>query len=561
MNPRAVVARATQRRTLAVGGVAAAVALMTLPVAAGPGASGGQDRMVNAVVVVRPGVHLPFSVAGGHVRNVFSRIGSELVRAPLSSLERLAGDARVAGVTPDRSGTVSGFTGKDDAKDKTKSVFASEHLGGGAGGDKTGAGVNVAMLDTGLSDTEALNRASGRVTDGVDVSQLDADGTYRISGGPFDDGYGHGTFLASLIAGGKVKGSGGHALGVAPAARIVVVKVANAKGETSLSEVLAGMDWVASHAQAPNGTQMIQVLNVALAVDRPTTPAYGADPLTVAVEHVRDAGVLVVAAAGNVANEVGDPGMDPEATTIGAADLTSGAPSVAPFSGSGVVSGVQKPDVVASGVHVLGLLSPDSQIAQDNPAGWQSNGLFRGSGTSEATAVASGVAAAYFSDHPGATPLQAKAALRDAATGEVRTAAAGAGLLGMAKNGNDPKSKTSTNTGESTFDANSWQANEWTAPDGSDWVSLLAGSWSAGSWSAGSWSAGSWSAGSWSAATWSAGSWSTRAGSWSAGSWSSRAGSWSAGSWSAGSWSARAGSWSAGSWSAGSWSDYGWGDA
>jgi serine protease AprX len=196
---------------------------------------------------------------------------------------------------------------------------------------------------------------------------------------------------------------------------------------------------------------------------------------------------------------------------------------------------------------VLGLLSPSSEIAQDNPAGWQDNGLFRGSGTSEATAIASGVAAAYFSDHPGATPTQAKAALRDAATGDVKNPAAGAGLLQMTKKGNDPKSKNSTNTGENTLD-NSWQANAWTAPDGSDWVSLLAGSWSAGSWSAGSWSAGSWSAGSWSGATWSAGSWSARAGSWSAGSWSSRAGSWSAGSW------------SAGSWSAGSWSDYGWGD-
>jgi len=540
-------------RALAVGGLVAGLALTTVPAATASTGAAGHGRMVNAVVVVRPGVHLPLAVLGGHVRAVFSRIGSEFVRAPLGSVMALASDPRVAGVTPDRSGTVAGVKGKDDAKDKTKSVFASEHLGGGAGGDKTGQGVNVAMLDTGLSDTEALNRASGRITDGVDVSQLDATGTYRTSGGPFDDGYGHGTFLASLIAGGKVKGSGGHTLGVAPAARIVVVKVANAQGETSLSEVLAGMDWVASHAQGPHGEQMIQVLNVALAVDRPTAPAYGMDPLTVAVDHVRAAGVLVVAAAGNVANQVGDPGMDPQSATVGAADLTSGPPSVAPFSGSGVVAGVQKPDIVASGVHVLGLLSPDSQIAQDNPQGWQDNGLFRGSGTSEATAVASGVAAAYFSDHPGATPAQAKAALRDAATGEVRTPAAGAGLLAMTKNGNDPKSKNSTNTGEGTFNASSWQANAWTAPDGSDWVSLLAGSWSAGSWSAGSWSAGSWSAGSWSAATWSAGSWSTRAGSWSAGSWSARAGSWSAGSWSAG-------SWSAGSWSAGSWSDYGWGD-
>jgi serine protease AprX len=504
--------------------------------------------MVNAIVVARPGVQLPLHVAGGHVKAVFSRVGSELVRAPLSSLRALASDARVVGVTPDRSGTMSSVNGKDDGK--AKSVFASERLGGGAGTDKTGAGVNVAMLDTGLSDTPALNRASGRVTDGVDVSQLAAGGDARTSG-QFTDGYGHGTFLASLIAGDKAPGSGGHALGVAPAARIVVVKVANDEGETTLSEVLAGMDWVAAHAKAPDGTQMIQVLNVALAVDRPTGPSYGADPLTAAVEHVRAAGVLVVAAAGNTAGEVGDPGLDPQAATVGAADITDGHPSVAPFSGSGVVAGVQKPDVVASGVHVLGLLSPDSAIARNNPQGWQDNGLFRGSGTSEATAVASGVAAAYYSDHPGASPAQAKAALRDSVTGDVRDPRAGAGLLQIPNKGKDTK-KTPTDTGESGFDNNSWLSNAFMH---NDWASWLASSWSASSWSASSWSASSWSASSWSASSWSASSWS--ASSWSGATWS--ASSWSASSWSASSWSAS--SWSASSWSASSWSSYSWGDA
>ncbi|HMC68444.1 MAG TPA: S8 family serine peptidase, partial [Mycobacteriales bacterium] len=281
----------SRRRAATIAGLAMGLAAATIPAAAAPqhGAARGHDissragQDVSAVVVVRSGVHLPLSVPGGHVVDVFPHVGSELVRAPLAALAALAGDSRVAGVTPDRSGRVAGLKGKDDAGPHVKSVFASEHLVGGAGDGKTGQGVNVAMLDTGLSDTPALNRASGRVTDGVDVSQI-ASGGHANTSGAFIDGFGHGTFLASLIAGGKVSGSGGHALGVAPAARIVVVKVANNQGETTLSEVLAGMDWVASHAQAPNGQQMIQVLNVALAVDRPTAPAYGADPLTAAVE-------------------------------------------------------------------------------------------------------------------------------------------------------------------------------------------------------------------------------------------------------------------------------------
>ena len=527
-----------RRRATLIAGLAIGLAAATVPALASPQQAQQAGSTVTAVVVVRPGVHLPLQVAGGHVLHVFSHVGSELVRAPMASLTALATDARVAGVTPDRSGRVAGYVGKNDKKDISpsgKGVFASEHLGGGAGNDKTGQGVNVAMLDTGLTDTEALNRASGRVTDGVDVSHLADKNGKAVTSGTFTDGYGHGTFLASLIAGGKVKGAGGHAIGVAPAARIVVVKVANDQGETTLSEVLAGMDWVASHAQGPDGQQMIQVLNVALAVDRPTAPSYGADPLTAAVEDVRAAGVLVVAAAGNDPTEVGDPGMDPQALTIGAADVSNGKPSVADFSGSGVVDGVQKPDVVASGVHVLGMVAPDSEIAQDNPQGWQDNGLFRGSGTSEATAIASGVAAAYFSDHPGATTAQAKAALRDSAGGDPRDPRAGAGLMQMVSNG--AAKKASTNTGEAGFDAKSWKANSW--QPGFDWVSLLASSWSASSWSASSWSASSWSASSWSASSWSASSW-------------------SASSWSASSWSAS--SWSGATWSASSWSDYEWGD-
>src|SRR5438270_1270666 len=113
------------------------LAAATIPAAAAPqhGAARGHDissragQDVSAVVVVRSGVHLPLSVPGGHVVDVFPHVGSELVRAPLAALAALAGDSRVAGVTPDRSGRVAGLKGKDDAGPQVKSVFASEHLG------------------------------------------------------------------------------------------------------------------------------------------------------------------------------------------------------------------------------------------------------------------------------------------------------------------------------------------------------------------------------------------------------------------------------------------------
>jgi serine protease AprX len=514
--------------------VAVAAALAAGAAAAAPAGAAAADRsMVTAVVSVSSDVDLPLAVPGGRVLATFDNVDAELVRAPRSALAALRADPRVTGVSPDRKGRVTGLgdTGRGDG------VYASDRLGGPTR-QGLGRGVNVALLDTGLTDTAALNRASGRVTDGVDVSQLAAGGPAYTSG-EFTDGYGHGTFLASLIAGGPVPGSDGRALGVAPQARIVVVKVADDEGVTSLSQVLAGMDWVAAHAQA------IQVLNIALAVERPTAPAYGADPLTVAVDHVREAGVLVVAAAGNTPGEVGDPGLAPQALTVGAADLSAGAHEVASFSGSGVVAGVQKPDVVASGVHVLGAIPPTSAIATQNPSGWQRGGLFRGSGTSEATAVASGVAAAWYSGNPGADPAAAKAALRGAAVATVRGPGAGAGLVQLANGGRGGNGSRS-DAGESSLDAAAWNDAAWL---GGGWSEWLASSWSGPAWDASSWSASSWSASSWSASSWSASSWS-------ASSWS--ASSWSASSWSASSWSAS--SWSASSWSASSWSAYGWGD-
>ena len=513
-------ARESARRAVAVAAVLGAAAFAMPTPGSNSTSSAGSSALVRAVVLVRPGVHLPLQVPGGRVVQSFSHVGSELVRAPMSALAALAHDVRVVGISPDRAGRVAGHD-----EDKGTGVLASQAVGGDAGKDGVGYHVNVALLDTGLTDTPALARSSGRVTDGVDVSRLAKGGDARTSG-TFTDGYGHGTFLASLIAGGPVK-PGGPAVGIAPSARIVVVKVADNRGRTTLSQVLAGMDWVAAHARA------IQVMNLALSVERPTAPAYGADPLTAAVEHVRADGVLPVVAAGNNAQEVGDPGMDPQALTVGAADVSTRHTAVASFSGRGTVAGVVKPDVVAPGVHMLGVMPAGSYIYKHHPEGRTSGGFFKGSGTSEATAVASGVAAAYYSHNLQAAPKQAKAAVRDAAR-SLHKSGAGQGLVQMV--GSSGADAPESDAGESRFNSRQWNDNAW--QDG-NWVDWLASSWSASSWSASSWSASSWSASSWSASSWSASSW-------------------SASSWSASSWSAS--SWSASSWSASSWSAYGWGN-
>ncbi len=57
-----------------------------------------------------------------------------------------------------------------------------------------------------------------------------------------------------------------------------------------------------------------------------------------------------------------------------------------------------------------------SEIDQEFPNARQPNGLFRGSGTSQSTAIVSGLAALYLQSHPSASPLQVKSAIRDSAS-------------------------------------------------------------------------------------------------------------------------------------------------
>ena len=280
---------------------------------------------------------------GVRVVTSFGNLDMAVVRGDAAAMSRLVRTHGVRGLAPDDAVSL---TSKGDVKG-TDAVFASEGLGGAAGKAGAGAGVRVAVIDTGVSDTPALNRASGRLVDGADASQI-ADGQYgqAAEGGTYSDGFGHGTFLANIIAGGTVPGVN-KPIGVAPGATVVVVRVARPDGTSSLSKVLGAMDWVIGHRDS------IDVANLSLSHQRPND-AYGADPLTDAVQQVRAAGVSIVVSSGNTAGTVGDPGFTPQALTVGAADLDT--KKVAAFSGSDVVKGVQKPDVVANGVHVMGIL-------------------------------------------------------------------------------------------------------------------------------------------------------------------------------------------------------------
>lgn len=277
--------------------------------------------------------------------------------------------------------------------------------------------MTVALIDTGISDVGGLGAKTLDVPDPL-TGQPARCANFSSEAGDCSDSYGHGTFLAGLVAG------GGDYPGMDPDARLVSVKIAGRDGSADTSALLAAIQWVVSFKDQLG----IRVLNLSLGTD--STHDYRKDPINRAVERAWRAGIVVVVAASNRGPREGTiskPGDDPLVITAGAVDdRTSPGVSddtVAPFSGRGPVREgtaddpvvLAKPDLAAPGVGLVSLTVPGSRIEQTAPPSTVGvAGYRRGSGTSQAAAVVSG-AAALLLERRDLTPDEAKAALMSGA--------------------------------------------------------------------------------------------------------------------------------------------------
>jgi serine protease AprX len=234
-----------------------------------------------------------------------------------------------------------------------------------------------------------------------------------LSLGVNTDENGHGSHVSSVILDSTI--AGGKFRGVAPGAFLVSVKAFGEDGRGSYANVIRGLDWVVANRQLLG----IKVLN--LSFSAPPASFYWDDPLNQAVMKAWKAGITVVAAAGNRGPEplsIGVPGNLPYVITVGA--MTDNyTPSnrqddrVASFSSAGpTVEGFIKPEMVAPGGHVVGLLRPGSEIFVDHPSarivGTKYGKL---SGTSQATAVVSGIVALMLEAKPNLSPNTIKCRL------------------------------------------------------------------------------------------------------------------------------------------------------
>ena len=278
----------------------------------------------------------------------------------------------------------------------------------------TGAGIDIAVIDTGVNAVAGLD-GFNKVIHGPDLSFESGTQFYA------QDTYGHGTAMASIIA-----GDGDGYQGVAPGARILSLKVADNTGAVDVSQVIAALDWVTQYGQGEGLN--VRVINLAYVT--PSMQPYEIDPLADAVERAWEAGYVVVVSAGNEGVSTGgltSPATDPFVIAVAAAE----GEGVADFSAAGTQ---RIPDVMAPGNRILALAALDSRLAQEHPDAIIDGRFLRGSGTSQAAAVVSGSAALLLQQRPDLTPDQVKALL---ITGAVHK-------RGNGNNGNSNATATAT---------------------------------------------------------------------------------------------------------------------
>lgn len=247
----------------------------------------------------------------------------------------------------------------------------------------TGKGVTVAVIDTGIAPHPDLTKPRSRIIGFKDFVN------HRLE--PYDD-EGHGTHVAGIIAG-NGHSSKGKYRGIAPEANLVGVKVLNSSSSGTISDVLAGMQWVLNNRKK----YKIKIVNMSFgaAVSQPCQK----DPLCLAARKMVQEGLIVVVAAGNSGPDpktINSPGTAPSVITVGAMDDRVDLMSIPPFSSRGPTpEGIHKPDIVAPGVNITSL----------NHRG---SGYVAMSGTSMATPMVSGALALLMHSRPRLTPAKAK---------------------------------------------------------------------------------------------------------------------------------------------------------
>jgi serine protease AprX len=352
-----------------------------------------------------------------------------------------------------------------------------------------GKGVTVAVVDSGVYKTKDLDK---RVRANVNFDKAYHDAADR---------YGHGTFVAGIVAGSGSQ-SGNKYMGVAPRADILNVRVSDDQGMSTESDVVSALQWVLDNKAKYN----IRVVNLSL--NSSVAQSYHTSPLDAACEILWFNGIVVVVSAGNNGTAtLFPPANDPFVITVGATDdkgtLAASDDGVATFSAYGLTeSGFAKPDLVAPGRNIIGLLPENDKLTMSaaRVANRIDKTYFKMSGTSVSAPMVAGAVTLLLQDEPNLTPDQVKYRLLATANKNwpgYNAAKAGAGYLDVyaAVHG---ATVQSANTG--------LPASQllWTGSEPVNWNSV---NWESANWESVNWESVNWESVNWESVNWESDYW------------------------------------------------------
>src|SRR3989441_2976092 len=412
------------------------------------------DVIVQYKVTPTDAQHLRVQGRGGALKRQLDVIKGAHYSVPVESLKTLADDPDIAYISLNRPVSHTSTSTLDYAPETVNAPVAWQQWG------LDGTGVGVAVIDSGVTAVGDLYwwiPANQTYGSRVVYSQNFVPGTTETS-----DQYGHGTHVAGVIAGAGWFSTGSnfsHTFkGIAPNANIINLRVLDQNGAGTDSSAIAAIQTAISLKSTYN----IRVINLSLG--RQFYESYTVDPLCQAVEAAWNAGIVVVAAAGNQGRSdsastegygtIAAPGNDPYVITVGAMKTantpTRSDDTIASYSSKGPTAFdyVVKPDIVAPGNQVISTLAPNapllgsptdvylSEYSNSTTTSTSSGGntknnkknstsslsttvatntispsYMRLSGTSMATPVVSGAAALLLQQNPNLTPDQVKARL------------------------------------------------------------------------------------------------------------------------------------------------------
>jgi serine protease AprX len=224
--------------------------------------------------------------------------------------------------------------------------------------DYAGRGVVMGFIDVGFYPHPDLMRPTRRVRAYGDVTRDEPVADEFFSPQP----YGWHGMMTACTAAGNGYVSSGQFRGLASEAEVVLIKAGVGRGRVVGANVASALRFPLRYPQLG-----IQVLNISLGVS-PDDPDL--DDVERAVREVVEAGVTVVAAAGNRRDRPpGPPGSAPEAITLGGLDdRCVGDPTdeaLYPFSHGSPHPGVQKPDLLAPAIWLPAPMLPGTLTARE----------------------------------------------------------------------------------------------------------------------------------------------------------------------------------------------------